>query len=159
MCAPGLLHIHWVLKILHTQLNICIMNTHRHISTLTVLSPPLYLHCPKNNLNLSIKTEPVTVGAAATVRVYVWFQCVNKIRTYCTAYRCICSNCDRLGFYAEIHFIFGTVYTHWFKFYFWDSVHTLICAEIHFIFGTVYIHTDKSQDYEQAFPRYILRHY
>ena len=28
-------------------------------------------HCPKNNLNLLIKTEPGTVGAVA--RVYVWF--------------------------------------------------------------------------------------
>ena len=29
------------------------------------------VHCPKNILNLGIETEPVTVGADATI--YVWF--------------------------------------------------------------------------------------
>ena len=64
------------------------------------------MHCPKNNLNLCIKTEPVTVEADTTV--YVWFSSdhrnVNK-RISC----CICSSCDKLGFYAEIQIMFGTV--------------------------------------------------
>ena len=60
---------------------------------------PLYTLTPNTyNLNLRIKTEPVTVVADATV--VAWFPnqiCVNKSR-------------DRLGFYAKIQIIFGTVY-------------------------------------------------
>ena len=44
------------------------------------------LQCPKNNMNLRIKTEPVTIGAG--VMLYVWFPCqliVNKNRTYTVA--------------------------------------------------------------------------
>ena len=33
------------------------------------------MHCPENNLNLRIKTEPVTPGAEATK--YVWHLCVH----------------------------------------------------------------------------------
>ena len=49
-------------------------------------SPPHYHHntCHKNNLNLCVQNEPVTVGADATV--YVWFLgqiCVSKSQTYC----------------------------------------------------------------------------
>ena len=48
-------------------------------------SPPHYHHntCHKNNLNLCVQNEPVTVGADATV--YVWFLgqiCVSKSQTY-----------------------------------------------------------------------------
>ena len=30
-------------------------------------------HCPKNNLNIRIKTKPVTIGANSAV--YIWFLC------------------------------------------------------------------------------------
>ena len=33
---------------------------------------PRLLHCPKNNLNLCLKTEPVAAGADATVHVCFW---------------------------------------------------------------------------------------
>ena len=42
-------------------------------STLVTYKQPSTQHCPKNNLTLRIKTEPVTVGANATV--YIWFLC------------------------------------------------------------------------------------
>ena len=60
------------------------------------------LHCPKNNLNLGIKTKPVTVGKDATV--YVWFlhQIYSyELKNYTIIYRCIRFGRDRLGFNAE----------------------------------------------------------
>ena len=54
-------------------------------------------HCPKNEQNLRIKTEPVTA--------FVYIHLAPKLDTYC----CIRSSCDRLGFYAKIQIIFGTV--------------------------------------------------
>ena len=68
------------------------------------------LHCHKNNLNLHIKTEPVTVGvhycmcliSFPDILVLVSLQ---KPDIYC----CIHSCRDRLGFYAESQIIFGTV--------------------------------------------------
>ena len=45
-----------------------------------VVSP----HCPKNNMNLGIKTEPVTVGADTTV--YVWFLHVQDTVQYMSTY-------------------------------------------------------------------------
>ena len=39
------------------------------------------LHCPINNLNISIKMEPVTVGA--DVSVYVWFLGQTYTVMYC----------------------------------------------------------------------------
>ena len=43
------------------------------------------VHCPRNNLNLCIKTEPVTVGVDAVVlevRVYVWIMCQTYQYSY-----------------------------------------------------------------------------
>ena len=69
----------------------------------------------KNNLNLRIKTEPITDAADATV--FVWFVCTNAQCTYvyCTvmfsiyiqyiylAHKCcIHSLCDRHGFFANM---------------------------------------------------------
>ena len=50
-------------------------------STLVTYKQPNTQHCPKNNLTLRIKTEPVTVGANATV--YIWFLCqINTLFVY-----------------------------------------------------------------------------
>ena len=69
----------------------------------------LFVNCLKTNLNLCIKTEPVPVTT-----VYVWFY--DQIQfTKSQAYiplRCIRSKRERLGFYAEIQSIFGTVRVH-----------------------------------------------
>ena len=62
-------------------------------------------HCPKNILNLLLKTEPVSVGADATV--YVWFLGQIYVCKYQTT-RCIRSSRDRLGFCAKIKIIFET---------------------------------------------------
>ena len=68
------------------------------------------LHCHKNNLNLHIKTEPVTVGVHYCMCL-ISFQDIlvlvslQKPDIYC----CIHSCRDRLGFYAESQIIFGTV--------------------------------------------------
>ena len=65
------------------------------------------VHCPKNSLNLRIKTEPVTVEADAMVNA--WF--LGQIYVNNQNLRCIRSRSDRLRFfYAEIQIIFGTVY-------------------------------------------------
>ena len=62
------------------------------------------LHCPKNNLNLRIKTEP------ATVQQIQWYSlCLasgQKPDMNCS----IRSRRDRVGLYAEIQIIFGIVY-------------------------------------------------
>ena len=56
-------------------------------------------HCPKSNLNLSIKSGAiVTAGADAIYTVYVWIP-----ETYSIA-------CDRLGFNAGVYIILGIVY-------------------------------------------------
>ena len=47
-------------------------------SDINLLMIPNALHGPKNNLNLFIKTEPVTVGAEDAT-VYVWFVCFSSI--------------------------------------------------------------------------------
>ena len=70
----------------------------------------LFVNCLKTNLNLCIKTEPVTVTT-----VYVWFMIrysLPKARHICIPLRCIRSKRERLGFYAEIQSIFGTVRVH-----------------------------------------------
>ena len=42
-------------------------------------------HCPKNNLNLCIKPEPVTFGADATVCLQYIYTCtVREYTVYCT---------------------------------------------------------------------------
>ena len=74
-------------------------------------------HCPNNNLILCIKTEPLTARADATVYSmctvqYTYFLLRNQ--TYRTVLsvlvcHCFCSNRDRLGYYADIQIIFGTV--------------------------------------------------
>ena len=51
--------------------------------------------CPKNNLNLCVKTEPVTAGADATVNV--WFLGQIYVNKKPHIYRCIRSNRGRLG--------------------------------------------------------------
>ena len=73
------------------------------------------MHCHKNNLKLRIETELIYHG---------WMQ--RSMSGFCehihTVYlapkpdiydmpmhNCICSNRGRLGFYAEIQIIFGTV--------------------------------------------------
>ena len=66
------------------------------------------LHCPKNNLNLSMKTKPFTAGEDATVYVrffyaYIYSYLAQNIQIY----RFISSKRDRHVLYAEI--IFGTV--------------------------------------------------
>ena len=61
------------------------------------------LLCPKNSLNLRIKTQPVTLGSGATV--YVRF--FGRIYINCS-YCGICSCRDMLSFfYAEIRITFG----------------------------------------------------
>ena len=48
----------------------------------------LYIHCPKNNLNLRIKTEPVTVEDRCNDICLVYGPCiqyVNNSRTYSVA--------------------------------------------------------------------------
>ena len=65
-------------------------------------------------MNISIKTKPVTVGANATQvsgpeNVQQKPDTVHTVRVQCS--RCIRSSRDRLGFYAEIKILFGTVYT------------------------------------------------
>ena len=81
---------------------------------MTVVPPAPPYTVPKNNLNLSIKTEPVTVGEVATV--YVWLldqlNVFSKSQTF--KYRWIRSSRDKLGFQAEILIIF------------WDSVAKVI---------------------------------
>ena len=64
------------------------------------------MHFSKNNLNMHIKTEPVTVGADATV--YVWFLCkifVSNCQTYMYCNCCVRSRRDRRGSYSEIQII------------------------------------------------------
>ena len=66
----------------------------------------------QNSMNISIKSKPVTVGANATQvsgpeNVQQKPDTVHTVQ--CT--RCIRSSRDRLGFYAEIKILFGTVYT------------------------------------------------
>ena len=60
-------------------------------------------HCPKSNLNLSIKSGAiVTAGADAIYGIqYAWIPNV---------FHCMCYNRDRLGFNAGAHIIFGIVY-------------------------------------------------
>ena len=57
------------------------------------------VHCLPKNLHRKI--EPVLVGAIANGICLVSVPAIP----YC----CICSLCDRLGFYAEIQIIFGPV--------------------------------------------------
>ena len=54
-------------------------------------------NCPKNNLNLCIKTEPGTAGADATAYAVFGFG-RDKCKQKPDIYRCICSIRDRLGF-------------------------------------------------------------
>ena len=79
-----------------------------------VLPDLVTMHCPKNYLINLLKTDSVTVGAAAAVENMSGFWAryvdVNKSRTEVyTIYSCIRSTWDNLGFYAEIQIIFGTV--------------------------------------------------
>ena len=69
------------------------------------------VHCTKNYLDLRMKTNPVTVGAAdATVYVCLvsgpGYTLSKADHTY--IYCWIRSSLDRLGFYAEIQLILGT---------------------------------------------------
>ena len=82
----------------------------------------LTLHCPKNTLSLHIKTLFVTSWSGATVyRIHMYYFSLHivsgpetvytKEYIFFGIYHCICSNRDRLGFYAENQLIFGTVYS------------------------------------------------
>ena len=72
---------------------------------------PQYFYCTKNQLDLRIKTEPVTAGANATI--YVFGFCLHAVylAQKPNINRCGGSNSDRLGLNAdaEIQIIFGTV--------------------------------------------------
>ena len=62
------------------------------------------IHCPKNNLNIGIRMEPVVRQLMCCI-VYrpgteTWYTR--------TMYRCICSNCGKLKFQSS-QIIFGTV--------------------------------------------------
>ena len=72
--------------------------------TLTIVNSP---HCPNNYLRFGRKIELVTSGADATGYVRLLFPYLTQKPD---TYSCIRSNRDRLGFYAEIQIIFGTVY-------------------------------------------------
>ena len=54
----------------------------------------LIVHCPKNNKDLRIKTEPVTVEACRYNGIYVWFlgkiSFVHKSQTYTVTGRFLC---------------------------------------------------------------------
>ena len=63
------------------------------------------LHCPKHNMNLGIKTEPVTPGVDAAVHIYNIY--APKPDIFC----CSCPNRDMSGFYVEIQVIFPTVHS------------------------------------------------
>ena len=68
-----------------------------------------YEHCPKHNLSLCIKTEPITVEVYRCKSICLVSEphiCKQKPDIYC----CIRSSRDRLGYYAKIQIIFGTVY-------------------------------------------------
>ena len=62
------------------------------------------VHCPKN---LRIKTKPVTAGADTAVYCTICLPVSIYTIQYCTVV--ISYNRDRLGFYAKILIIFGTV--------------------------------------------------
>ena len=70
-----------------------------------------YFYCSKNQLDLRIKTEPVTAGANATI--YVFGFCLHAVylAQKPNINRCGGSNSDMLGLNAdaEIQIIFGTV--------------------------------------------------
>ena len=55
----------------------------------------VFIHFPKNNLNLPVKSKPVRAGADATVNV-----------AFCLHIH-IWSSLDSIGFYAEIQIILG----------------------------------------------------
>ena len=81
------------------------------------------IHCPKNNHDLCIETEPVTVlHTLYTIGPLFFKSCTLYSTVYSTVtvcmylaqkpdiYRCICYKCDRLNFYVKIQIIFGTVW-------------------------------------------------
>ena len=72
------------------------------------------MQCPKNNLNLRIKTEPVTDST-----VYDWLLFYISIPQHPDIYRCIhaCSNRDRLIFYVENKIILGQCGMEYLKLY------------------------------------------
>ena len=75
--------------------------------------PWLWVHCPKNNLNLRITTEPI--ARLEWMQQYVRLFCLH---VHCTVYlaqkpdiySCISLQCDRRSFYVEIPIYFGTVW-------------------------------------------------
>ena len=77
------------------------------------------IHCPKNNHDLCIETEPVTVlHTLYTIGPLFFKSCTLYSTVYSTVtvcmylaqkpdiYRCICYKCDRLNFYVKIQIIF-----------------------------------------------------
>ena len=76
------------------------------------------LHCPKNNPNPCIITEPIKVGSDTKVHTVceMYTVCHNFVyiqyiwpRNQTRKYSCICSIYYRIGFCAQIQNIFGTV--------------------------------------------------
>ena len=61
----------------------------------------LCTHCPRNNRNLRIKTEPATLEAASIYILYL----AQKPDSTLYSNRCSCSNKVRLLFYVEIQII------------------------------------------------------
>ena len=62
-----------------------------------------WVHCPNSNLNLRIRTKPVTDGADAAVLICFLGQNYSFTQKQKPdIYRCICSSRDRRGFSAEV---------------------------------------------------------
>ena len=90
--------------------------------TPTHIKPSLCLHCPKNNLNLRIKTKLVTARAGAvycivclvsgsdTRKLYTLTVCICTGKQKLVIYHCDGSCRCRFGVHADIQISFGTVY-------------------------------------------------
>ena len=80
------------------------------------------VYCVKNNLNLRMSRLDATVYICPTFLYIMIVHAYIAQKPDIFTQRCICSNCARLGYCAEIQIIVGTVYS----------------AEIQIIVGTVY---------------------
>ena len=93
---------------------ISVQQTQLSYSSISIIEEDGGAHCPKNNLNLCIKTKRVTAYASdATICIcpaFVWPRnrtCRYENSMYWIVFHCICFNRDSLGFYAEIQVICG----------------------------------------------------
>ena len=113
------------------------------------------MHCPKNNLNFRIKTEPVTVDAHSTDNLFFLAQMYEYLHV-----RCICSSSDRPGFYAKIQLIFGIAWPidHWPVFTLFLKQCTYIISLLFYV-GTIQVLTflnlslHNSAQYAENLPR------